>query len=234
MLQTVCHNHSVSPVKLALFDLDNTLFDRASHYRAWAESWVESVGLGPAEVEWFCEMDEDGYADRRTVWINAKAKFGLPESVDDLMASQRSAYLDTCRPNDTVLEALVSLRLSGWRIGIVTNGAMPHQAEKADRLGLLSVVDVFCGSGELGVEKPNRRIFEEAIQRCTGGEAFDREACWMVGDAPIPDISGGRAVGLRTIWLHRGRKWNPSDGDPPDVVVGSLVDAVQEILSHPR
>ena len=92
MLQTVCHNHSVSPVKLALFDLDNTLFDRASHYRAWAESWVESVGLGQAEVEWFCEMDEDGYADRRTVWIKAKAKFGLPESVDDLMASQRSAY----------------------------------------------------------------------------------------------------------------------------------------------
>jgi FMN phosphatase YigB (HAD superfamily) len=53
----------------------------------------------------------------------------------------------------------------------------------------------------------------------------------MVGDAPAPDIGGGRAAGLRTIWLHRGRSWNPRDGDPPDVTVGSPVEAVQEILS---
>jgi putative hydrolase of the HAD superfamily len=118
-------------------------------------------------------------------------------------------------------------------IGIVTNGSMPQQADKADRLGLLPVVDAFCGSGELGVEKPDRRIFDEAIRRCTGGDPLNLEASWMVGDAPIPDIRGGRAVGLRTIWLDRGRSWNPSDGDPPDVTVGSLVEAVQEILSHP-
>ena len=167
-------------MKIALFDLDNTLFDRAGAYRAWAEWWVESVGLGQAEVEWFCEMDEDGYADRRAVWINVKSKFGLPEPVDDLLASQRSAYLDTCRPDDGVLEALVSLRLNGWRIGIVTNGEMPHQAEKADRLGLLSVVDAFCGSGELGVEKPDRRIFDEAIKRSTRAKLLiEKRAGWL-------------------------------------------------------
>ena len=84
---------------------------------------------------------------------------------------------------------------------------------------------------ELGVEKPDRRIFDEAIRRCTEGSPLDQEACWMVGDAPAPDIGGGRAAGLRTIWLHRGRSWNPLDGDPPDVTVGSPVEAVQEILS---
>ena len=52
----------------------------------------------------------------------------------------------------------------------------------------------------------------------------------MVGDAPAP-ASAGSAAGLRTIWLHRGRSWNPLDGDPPDVTVGSPVEAVQEILS---
>jgi putative hydrolase of the HAD superfamily len=54
----------------------------------------------------------------------------------------------------------------------------------------------------------------------------------MVGDAPAPDIGGGRAVGLRTIWLHRSRTWNPLDGDPPDVTVSSLVAAVQVVLSE--
>ncbi len=220
-------------VKLVLFDLDNTLFDRSGAYRAWAQRYVEMVGLGQAEIEWICEMDEDGFADRRTVWTKAKERFGLPESVDELLASYRSAYLDACKPDSAVLEALRSLRERGWRVGIVTNGSMPQQADKADRLGLLPVVDAFCGSGELGVEKPDRRIFDEAIRRSTGGDPLNQEACWMVGDAPIPDIAGGRAVGLRTIWLHRGRTWNPSDGDPPDVTVGSLVEAVQEMLSHP-
>ena len=60
----------------------------------------------------------------------------------------------------------------------------------------------------------------------------DTELCWMVGDAPIPDIGGGRAVGLRTIWVDRGRVWDPLDGDPPDVTVSSAAAAVHEILSQ--
>ena len=121
---------SVSPMKLALFDLDNTLFDRAA-----PQSVGRVVGRDERDsdrpkssgsVKWTRTDTQIG----RTVWINAKAKFGLPEPVDDLLASQRSAYLDTCRPDDTVLEALVSLRLSGWRIEIVTNGAMPHRLKR--------------------------------------------------------------------------------------------------------
>jgi putative hydrolase of the HAD superfamily len=55
----------------------------------------------------------------------------------------------------------------------------------------------------------------------------------MVGDAPIPDVHGGRGVGLRTIWIHRGRSWDSRDGAPPDVTVGSSLEAVQQILAHP-
>ncbi len=88
--------------------------------------------------------------------------------------------------------------------------------------------------GELGVEKPDRRIFDETIRRSTGGDPLDQEASSaMVGDAPVADIGGGRGVGLRTIWLHRGRSWNRMDGDPPDVTVGSVAEAVRQILSWP-
>ena len=217
--------------KVVLFDLDNTLFDRAAAYRMWATRYVEEAGLGEDEVEWFCEMDEDGFADRRIVWTTAKQRFALGDSVDELLAAYRRGYLKTCAPDAAVLGALALLREKGWRIGIVTNGAMPHQAQKAERLGLLPLVDGFCGSGELGVEKPDRRIFDEALGRCTGGRGFDAAASWMVGDAPVPDICGGRAVGLRTIWIDRGRTWNTGDGDPPDVTVESLAGAIEEILS---
>lgn len=83
------------------------------------------------------------------------------------------------------------------------------------------------------MEKPDQRIFDEAIRRCAGDSPKNRAGCWMVGDAPIPDIFGGRAAGLRTIWLDRGRSRNTDDGAHPDRTVESLVDAVQEILSDP-
>jgi HAD superfamily hydrolase (TIGR01549 family) len=222
-----------SPVKVALFDLDNTLFDRTTTYRLWAKGYAETTGLGESDVEWFCEMDQDGLADRRAIWTQAQKRFGLSASVEDLLTTYRSAYLDLCEPDGAVQAALAALRGDGWRIGIVTNGPMPDQAAKAERLGLLPFIDAFCGSGELGVAKPDRRIFDEAIVRCTGGRPLDQADRWMVGDAPVPDIGGARAVGLRTIWLDRGRCWDADDGDPPEVTVGALVDAVQTILSHP-
>lgn len=221
-------------VRVALFDLDNTLFDRTDAYRLWATGYAETTGLSPSDVEWLCAIDEDGFADRHALWTSAKERFGLPEPVDQLLATYRRMYLESCQPDDTVHQRLRLLRERGWRIGIVSNGPMPEQAEKADRLGLLSLVDAFCGSGELGVEKPDPRIFEEAIRRCAAGRPLDRAHCWMVGDAPRPDVAGGRGVGFRTIWMHRGRRWNPADGDPPDVTVGSVTDATETILSTPE
>ncbi|MEV7806919.1 HAD hydrolase-like protein [Microbispora sp. NPDC088329] len=46
-------------------------------------------------------------------------------------------------------------------------------------------------------------ILVEAIaaERCGATLA---EGGWMIGDNPTADIAGGRAVGLRTIWINRG------------------------------
>lgn len=45
---------------VVVFDLDNTLFDRAAAYRMWATRYVDEAGRGEDAVEWFREMDEDG------------------------------------------------------------------------------------------------------------------------------------------------------------------------------
>jgi FMN phosphatase YigB (HAD superfamily) len=222
----------VRAVPVALFDLDNTLFDRSGAFRTWATHYVEAAGLDPAEVEWFCREDRDGHADRRTVWATAQERFGLEQTVEDLLAAYRAASLECCIPDPTVHQALGALRGAGWRIGVVTNGSMPQQADKVDRLGLRPLIDALCVSAEVGLEKPDRRIFDEAIRRCAGSppEVSVRPR-WMVGDAPGPDVGGARLLGLRTAWLHRGRTWDGDDGPRPDVVVGSVAEAVDEILA---
>jgi putative hydrolase of the HAD superfamily len=219
-------------VPLALFDLDNTLFDRAGTYRRWATAFVADAGLSSNEVEWFVDADRDGLASRSDVWSAAKQRYGLAGTVDELLARYRDAYLDCCLPDTRVHESLLALRTAGWRTGIVTNGSMPQQANKATRLGLLPLVDGFCASGELEVEKPDPLIFAEAVRRCSLSPTdAGVQAAWMVGDAPVADVGGGRSFGLATIWLHRGRTWNAAHGDPPTIAVDSVTTAVRAILS---
>jgi FMN phosphatase YigB (HAD superfamily) len=52
----------------------------------------------------------------------------------------------------------------------------------------------------------------------------------MIGDAPGPDIGGGRGAGLKTIWIHRGRTWSIDDYRP-DEQAASIKEAVEILLA---
>ena len=220
-------------VPVALFDLDNTLFDRAGTYHKWADEFVARKALDQDQVEWFIAADQDGYAPRLQLWVEARERYGLAESPESLLAAYRAAYLELSEPDPLVHAALTALRDAGWRIGIVTNGTMPQQADKAARLGLLPIVDGFCASDEIGVEKPDPRIFEETMRRCgVRPHVAQVRPLWMIGDAPVPDVRGGRFFGLRTIWIHRQRSWDPLHGHAPDHAVASVSEAVARILDN--
>lgn len=34
------------------------------------------------------------------------------------------------------------------------------------------------------------------------------DGAWLVGDSPESDIGGAVTLGLRSVWLHRGRQWS--------------------------
>lgn len=220
----------------ALFDLDNTLVDREMVFRNWAKWFVNSRAIDPQAVDWFCAADGDGFAERRDMLGEARERFGLKESVDQLVAGYWMDYVALYQPDTGVTDALQRLRNTGWRIAIVTNGPS-SQHEKVRRAGLAELVDACCVSQEIGVDKPDPHIFEEALRRC-GRHLHDELPIWMVGDAPIwmvgdapgPDIGGGRQAGLQTVWVHRGRKWVEPDYRP-DAQVGSVLEAV-EILQR--
>ncbi len=213
---------------LALFDLDNTLVDRQAAHRRWAESFAARYGLSEPGVAWLCEADDDGFARREVVFAGVRERFGVAETVDDLVRAYRDEYPTFFHPDDAVSEALVRLRRGGWRIGVVTNGPV-SQHVKMERAGLVDLVDTCCVSDEVGVAKPDRRIFEAAIERC-GGRPDDGGSTWMVGDAPGPDIGGAREVGLSTMWLHRGRRWEEA-GYRPDAIVETVAEAVDILLA---
>lgn len=213
--------------RFVLFDLDNTLIDRQLAFRIWALSFAGDHGLGAEAVEVLIEADADGFATREAVFEIARERLHVEEPLEVLIAHYRSEYVKLFQPDPAVLSALQRLRTNGFRIGIVTNGPST-QIEKVKRAGLSALIDGVCISEDFGVEKPDVRIFAEAVRR-SGGDPAPGAGGWMVGDTARSDIAGAQAFGLRSIWISRGRTWTEQDF-APDGIADDVPDAVDLIV----
>jgi putative hydrolase of the HAD superfamily len=200
---------------LVIFDLDNTLIDRDGAFRRWSAEFVSGNGLDPGEHEWLAHVDGGGFAPRLAFMSQVKERYRLGEPAERLLDDFRNRMVAHTTPYPSVPASLDLLRNKGWRVAIATNGEAIHQREKIRRAGLTGSVDAIVVSEEVGVAKPDRRMFETAAGRC-GGRLAD--GGWMVGDCPIRDIAGGRAAGLRTIWMRHGRTWDPTTPAPDAIV----------------
>jgi FMN phosphatase YigB (HAD superfamily) len=90
-------------------------------------------------------------------------------------------------------------------------------------LGLVEHLDFVLDSHEVGVEKPDPKIFQLALSRA--GVAPTEAA--YVGDLYSIDVRGARAAGMRAVLLDPGGHWGPRDcPTAPD-----LLSAIREILS---
>jgi len=118
-------------------------------------------------------------------------------------------------PIPGVRETLTELHARGISIAILTNGWNPLQTRKAHCVGFDGPLVV---SSEIGVQKPDPRAFE-MLRNVLGTSP---ENTWYVGDDPVTDISGARAVGFHAIWLDAEGKTYPGDLPQPTRIVHSL------------
>ncbi|MFF0306905.1 HAD family hydrolase [Streptosporangium sp. NPDC004379] len=214
--------------RLALFDLDNTLVDRAEGLRLWAVEFCETRELNAGEVEWIVEADGDGLVTKETFFSQLRERFSLSDSVVELWAQYRRRHPTLIPAGPSTLVALVRLRRAGWKVGLVTNGLADVQLTTITSSGVAEHVDGWAISGAEDVRKPDRKLFEIAAERCgmtlaAGG--------WMIGDSAAADIGGGQAAGLRTIWIDRGRQWL-DEINKPDYVVADAAEAIAVLLAQ--
>lgn len=111
---------------------------------------------------------------------------------------------------DDVLANLKSLRDQGYIVGIVSN--VPSGGDElADQLGLTNSIDFAVTSSEVGCEKPDPRIFAEALRRA---DATPPENAVMVGDQIETDINGAVAAGIQPVLLDRDSRHDQFSGHP--------------------
>ena len=121
-------------------------------------------------------------------------------------------------------EDLVRYLAKKYPLTVVTNGFVEVQYEKFDKSGLKDCFAHIVLSEEVGCQKPNPRIFEEAL-RMNGLQAED---VVMIGDSWNSDIQGAINAGIDQIWIRKSKDPLP-EGQSATYLVQSLSE-VMEIL----
>lgn len=211
---------------LLLLDLDNTLLDRAGPFRAWGERFLAGVGAPPTDIDWLLSIDADGLTDRWDVADAVRDRYGLRIPSIDLVEELHDGVVANIRLDPLVACALRIADGAGWTPVVVSNGGVRQQEAMIRRTGLDRFVADWVISEEVGVSKPNPRIFALAARRVR----LPLRGAWVVGDGPEADIGGAAAVGLPSVWLHRGRSW-VDDRFAPTRTADGLIAAVATVLA---
>lgn len=124
------------------------------------------------------------------------------------------------------LPALSALRERGLRLGVISNFEGWLEA-LLDRLGVLELFDVVAISGPLGWEKPDRRIFEWALERAR----LEPASCAHVGDSPYFDAEAAIACGMRGILLDRHGRYGELEIDYPRITTLGEVPPLVERMA---
>jgi HAD superfamily hydrolase (TIGR01549 family) len=228
-----------------LFDLDDTLFDHIATARA---SLRASAALLPffqavdfeAFYQLYSELLEEYHtllmAGRYTYDEARRLRFerllapywptATAAEIDEFVRANQTNYPQMRQPIVGALALLQALK-PHYRIGIVTNNRTAEQEEKLQFLGMTDLIDGLITSEEVGVPKPDPRIFEAALQRL-GARPEDTV---LVGDNWQADVLGALAVAIRPVWLNRLGVARPLPYVAEITSFEPLADALRAILS---
>ncbi|WP_409182931.1 HAD family hydrolase [Amycolatopsis sp. VS8301801F10] len=174
-------------MRLALFDLDTTLVDRAEGFRRWVWEFCAEHRLADADAAWLIAADDRGRADRATFFKNVRERFDLQEA--DLEAAYRERHPALVPAAPGVLAGLPRLRSAGWRIGVLGEG----EPQLATLLctGIAGLVDGWALAGPDGLSTSDPKLFALVAERCE----TTLDDAWLVG----ADVEPARSAGLRTV-----------------------------------
>lgn len=87
---------------------------------------------------------------------------------------------------------------SKYELHIITNGFKDAQYIKLQESKLTDYFKVVVCSDEVGVKKPNPKMFQFALN---SAGALPQESV-MIGDCPEADVKGALAIGMQAIWFN--------------------------------
>ena len=202
----------MSGISAILFDAGGTLIrvDGERLCRAAGVAWEEASfaaaeSAAVAAVQRLVQSNSASTdAKRLPLYLDAiLAGLGVPS--EGRAAAARAVVAEHRRSNlwsracDDAPGALSTLSGRGYRLGVVSN-ADGRVRGLLERAGLSAFLELVVDSAEVGVEKPDPRIFLAA----TGRLGLPPSACAYVGDIYEIDYVGARRAGLEALLIGSG------------------------------
>ena len=201
---------------LILMDADDTIFDFQAGNRRAVGMLMDELGLSsPTVFEEYQQINhacwqalERGEMDHETLhverfrrFLRLKGREDDPKRVADRFAVLLGQQAIPLPNAEETVEKLARER----EIVILTNGITPIQKSRMARSPVRNWISRMVISQEVGVSKPDPRIFEIAMGNTP------REKVLMIGDGLQSDVRGANNAGVDVCWFNPLKKPLPND-----------------------
>jgi putative hydrolase of the HAD superfamily len=203
-------------IRAMVFDIDDTLYLRTVPYLSAFHEFFPGRGNIDEDALFRRNMQmsdeeyerhvrgETSFDEMHILRVQRTlAPFGITVNDEEARAFQRcyEQKQSEIRMTDGFRDVLEAAADRKVLLGVISNGNSANQRRKLSAIGVgrwIQERNVLV-SGDIGISKPDARIFRE-FERRTGMAPQD---IWMVGDSYATDIKGAGEAGWHTIWIER-------------------------------
>ena len=181
------------------------------------------AAMRAAEKAHWARVDLEHWSGPPTALLrDGFSRLGSPaddDTITQVLDCYAHAVAGWCTVFPDTRDTLRLLRERGYRLGLLSNtwwAAEWHNADLAAH-GLEGMLDELLYTSDLPHSKPHPSVFREIASRL----GVSPEACVMIGDRQIDDVSGANAIGMRAVW-RRNQSGFPTSEVAPDATVDTL------------
>lgn len=211
-----------SDIKAILFDLDNTLLDRASAVSYYFETLLKRAvpERSPVAVqqtlEEILDYDRLGYTEG-SVFFQWLADQHFPqETAQQIWNDFAETMPRSIQPDPNCLSLIEQLQQQ-YALAVVTNGSAKVQRAKLKAAHIDQYIKHIVISGETEFEKPDPELFHLALQSL----AVTSDQALYIGDHPQADVAGAINAGMQACWISLNRTF-PVDLPQPHFQISSI------------
>lgn len=113
-----------------------------------------------------------------------KVELGLQEAYGMTVSLHgfRNSYFDALHPNQPMIELMRDLKVSGYRMALLTNNVKEWEPHWRAKLPVDEIFELIVDSAFVGLRKPEHAIYELLLERLGGVEA---SSCVFIDDVEV-------------------------------------------------
>ncbi len=237
-------------IKGIAFDLGSTLIE---FHGEWVDVLKQqSIDLARSLIDHGLALDPEAFTARHREivdqfytqgqqdWIEFTAEhtlklslseFGYPNVSDQIIKDALSASFahgeGLWRPFIDAYHTLDQLKARGYKLGIISNARDAANVHRLiDNAQLRSWFDPILISADVGVRKPNPRIFKVLLDKWQ----LSPDEVIMVGDMLGADVLGAHNANMRGVWATMQAARSANEAHSDTIIPDARIDSLSQLI----